>query len=362
MKEAGYYFLMMLMFWNLENFFDPFAQRQTYTAAQTDSLSGGTGDEYTPRGEKHWTWRKFSLKRDLIAKTIMASKEEFGQFPAVIGVCEVENRYVLSSLLEDTPLAALDYKIIHKDSPDKRGIDVAMLYREKAFRIIGAKFLPEKAAETYRTRYVLYVKGVCMSASFGEEKEWLDTLHLFVNHWPSKLGGEKKSMKSRMAISGMVKSEVDSILERTPDADIVLMGDFNDTPDSKPVMNLSGSGLVNLMEGCSGGTYKYRGKWEYIDQFMVSRHLFCDEGKEAAGAAGVRENGGGMVRRPPAKWIFCTQKSVSAFRFKFLMERDNRYLDEKIKRTLSGPRFVGGASDHLPVVLKIFSPAAVGKD
>lgn len=354
MKDAGYFLLMVVMFWNLENFFDPFPERNFKNGMPPDSTYFGKGDEYTPYGEKHWTRKKFSAKRDLIAKTIFAAKDEIGVLPSIIGFCEVENRYVLNALLSETPLAGSGYRIIHKDSPDRRGIDVALLYREQDFKILRTKYLPERYAESFRTRQILYVKGLCRASYLGKGSDWLDTLHVFVNHWPSKVGGEKKSLPARMMISNIVKSEVDSILSIAPDANIILMGDFNDTPASKPVENLIASGFVNLVaDGTTGGTYKYKGRWEGIDQFIISKQMLADE-KEAT----QKESLSPIIY----KWLFCTRTSVSSLKPAFLLEEDKKYLGQKIKRTFSGPRFNGGASDHLPIVLKIFSTQAIGKD
>ncbi len=138
MKET---LLIMLMFWNLENYFDPFP----------------------PNEIKFWNWKKFEKKRDDIAKVIMLAKEEYSCFPAIIGVCEVENYFVLYQLTQNTPLARIGYGIIHNDSPDKRGIDVALLYRKEIFRPIETKFFPlfsdTTKKETLKTRLILYAKG-----------------------------------------------------------------------------------------------------------------------------------------------------------------------------------------------------------
>lgn len=118
MKEI---LLLLVMFWNVENYFD------TYDNPNTND------EEFTPMGENHWTRKKFEQKRDDIAKTIMLAADQYGEFPALLGLCEIENRYVLEELVENTPLARVGYKIIHKDSPDSRGIDAALLYREEIF-------------------------------------------------------------------------------------------------------------------------------------------------------------------------------------------------------------------------------------
>lgn len=352
MKEI---LLLLVMFWNVENYFDPFD-------------SGVAADEaFTPRGEKFWNWKKFEKKRDDLAKTILLVGEEYGVFPALVGLCEVENWFVLNRLVNHTPLARVGYKIIHKDSPDPRGIDVALLYNPNVFRVLGVKFIPLRmgtADSILPSRLILYARGVVND---------LDTLHCFVNHWPSKLGGEKRSLPRRMLASGTLKMHTDSILRRNRQANILLMGDFNDRPGSLPLKNLVG--LDNLAEPFgqkrrrelapegrgrpefSAGTHKYKGRWELIDQFLVSESLAPERaGKQESteGSEGVEVSDG----RPAGfRWMYCKGESMQIFRHPFLLQRDKIYLGDELRKTLSGPRYLGGVSDHLPIVLKIFGRA-----
>jgi predicted extracellular nuclease len=216
MKEI---LLLLVMFWNVENYFD------TYDNPST------TDEEFTPTGDNRWGRARFEKKRDDIAKTILLAADQYGDLPALIGLAEVENAFVLQELLEETPLARTQYKYIHKDSPDSRGIDVALLYREELFTPLETKYI----GFSFPTRDVLYTKGVVNG---------LDTLHIMVNHWPSKRGNEESSGRKREYVSLKVSHVVDSILLRNPAANIVLMGDFNDTPDSSPLKNLEQ--LTNL--------------------------------------------------------------------------------------------------------------------
>ncbi len=346
--------LLLVMFWNVENFFDPFEN-----------------GPYTPMGEKFWTWKKFSKKRDDIARTVALVGERYGLFPALIGLCEVENRFVLQQLTQNTILAKLDYGIIHRDSPDKRGIDAALLYRKEEFRPLSVQFIPTlvpateigqpvgapQQADSMRqtegpketesvllTREMVYTKGLFRQ---------FDTLHCFVVHWPSKLGGEKESLAKRMAASNTLKHIVDSILAADPRANIVVMGDFNDGAWSEPVagisnlVNMSGKELIGVSkkeirrEPYRWFSYKYRESWSRIDHFLISRNLWEDPSLEEGGHS--------------LKYLFCTLKSSSVFAHEFLLEKDNKYFGYKIRRTLVGPRYNAGVSDHLPVVLKIWS-------
>lgn len=331
MKEI---LLLLAMFWNLENFFDPFDDPR---------LAGD--DPFTPRGEKFWTWKKFVKKQDDIAKVIMLVREEYGVFPAIIGVCEVENRFVLNGLVTKTPLAREGYRVIHKDSPDSRGIDVALLYKPDVFKVLQVRFFPlagiNSGDSVKASRLILYVKGVVNG---------LDTLHVFVNHWPSKLGGEKGSLPRRMVASEVVKVKTDSILTENKRANVVLMGDFNDTPFSEPLQNLDQ--FVNMAKRLSGrgkggkgfvGTHKYKERWELIDQFLVSESM-----------APVGDGGGVQGDVFLERWVYCKEESMEIFMPEYLLQRDDVYLGAKMRKTLSGPRYMGGVSDHLPVILRVY--------
>lgn len=314
MKEI---LLLLVMFWNVENYFD------TYDNPST------TDEEFTPTGDNRWGQARFEKKRDDIAKTILLAADSYGDLPALIGLAEIENAFVLQELLEETPLARTQYKYIHKDSPDSRGIDVALLYREELFTPLETKYI----GFSFPTRDVLYTKGVVNG---------LDTLHIMVNHWPSKRGNEESSGRKREYVSLKVSHVVDSILQRNPAANIVLMGDFNDTPASSPLKNLGQ--LTNLAKWADGaeGSYKYRESWSMIDQFLVSENLI----KEKSSINGKNE-----AFRP--QWIY-THRNMEIFTPEALFAEDATYMGVKPKRTYSGPRYLGGISDHLPVVFKLY--------
>lgn len=337
--------LLLVMFWNVENFFDPFlnsvAENPMPIIDSSKTEIVYKDKSFTPRGEKFWNWKKFAQKRDDIAKTITLVNEQYGIFPALIGLCEIENRFVLDQLVENTLLSKLDYGIVHKDSPDKRGIDAALLYRKKEFKPLQSKFYPvELEQEILQSRYIVYVKGVFNS---------LDTLHCFVVHWPSKLGGDNISITRRMAASDCLKRVTDSITRTNDMANIIVMGDFNDDAESEALCNLNK--LANMTQKEFYGikksrimrtpqewfTYKYKAEWERIDHFLVSENLFEENNPDRS-----------------LKWLFCTPLSSKVFCHEFLLEKDANYLGYKIRRTLKGPRYNGGVSDHLPIVLSIF--------
>ena len=284
--------ISVLFFWNLENLFDPFDDVATLD------------DEFTARGEKRWSWKRFDHKADGIAKTILAASQN-GAPPDICAFAEVENRFVLRRLRDSTPLEKLDYEIIHRDSPDERGIDVALLYRRSRFKPLKVEAV--RVSEEFNTRDILYVKGVLDG----------DTLHVMVNHWPSKRGGAAASEIRRWAAQERLSALCDSIAGASPEQRIIALGDFNDTPENiiLPLYNLA-SPLAALGEG----TLKYRGNWEMIDQCFVSDTTAC---------------------------------RLSIFKPAFLVEHDRTYTGDKPRRTYIGPRHNGGLSDHLPIVLTI---------
>jgi predicted extracellular nuclease len=300
-----------VMFYNVENFFD------VKDDPDTDD------DDFTPSGVNHWNMRRFILKRNNIYKTVIAASK--GQVPSVIGLCEVENRYVLQQLIYQTPLSKYNYDIVHCDSPDRRGIDVALLYLKDSFDIIASQ-----AHKTLsHTRDILYVKGTTNTD---------DTLHFFVNHWTSKWSGAV-SENSRILAAEILKRLTDSIFNENSNANICLMGDFNDYPDSRPVKvldakplhtNVGNGYLYNMslhLQDDKQGSIKYQNKWELIDLFFVSGNLLFNKSR-----------------------LHCSQNSIEIFKADFLLETVTGE-GESPKRTYKGPVYVGGFSDHLPVIL-----------
>lgn len=285
--------------WNLENYFDP----------ADDPV---TADEaFTPGGEHHWTKRKYEAKRNLIAKTIIASAGRFdGRMPAIVGLCEVENAKVLKALVEESPLAAQRYRSVHRESPDPRGIDVALLYDPERVRLLGFEFI---TIAEFATREILYAKVALP-----------DTLHVFVNHWPSKYSGAKASEARRQAVCTALLHKLDSLHRSDSAAAVLLMGDFNATPREPSVMRLTTEGGLNNITPKKGGTIRFKGKWEMIDQMLAS-------------PAVAQKIGPAEVFRPS-----------------FLLEDDKSFMGKKPRRTNVGPRYNAGASDHLPIIADIY--------
>jgi predicted extracellular nuclease len=310
-----------IVFWNVENLYDPYDD--------TTKLD----DEFTPAGAKHWSYSKFRIKLNHLSKTLLAIGE--WEPPVVIGLCEVENRYVLNKLIYDSPLSGHKYRILHHDSPDRRGIDVAMLYRPDRFRLISGKaerirFPFDTAAET---REILLAKGI-----IGGD----DTVFICINHWPSRRGGAIESQPRRNYVAVLLRKIVDSLFLLNPRSNIIIMGDFNDGPQDQSLCThlraatdtnqLSVSGLINLMAPKAGkeGTHKFRDEWGILDQFIVSAALFR------------RESG-----------LETSFADAHIYRSKFLLSEDQRYFGKKPVRTYNGPKYQGGFSDHLPIFLDI---------
>ncbi len=312
---------MVVVFWNLENFFDWMAE--------------GEGDrEFSSGGGRRWTRKRFHKKCDAVAKGLMWMGERYGRMPDVVGLAEVENRGVLTRMLSSTALRKYGYRVVHFESGDRRGIDVALMYRESSMELVSESVkTPEYNGEKMATRDILHV---CMRLEGGQKMDFI------VNHHPSKFGGERESEGRRTAAMRALKEVYDSLMRPDDDwrynesltgsrsrtgiqeREIIAMGDFNDTPDAESFGIISGTlvnkGLELYQKG--EGTIRYEGKWDLIDMFMVSEAL-----------AGRTE--------------------MEICRIPFLMTREKKHPGEKPLRTYSGPRYVGGVSDHLPIVLKI---------
>ena len=293
---------------NCENLFD----------CQYDSLKQDT--EFTPEGNRKWTKNKYWKKVNNIAQTLMSCGDD-GQLPDLIALCEVENDSVMRDLSRRSPLKAGAYEYLMTDSRDTRGIDVALLYCRPTFRPLSSRSIrPEGDFEEHPPRDILYVKGIKIGG---------DTLHVMVVHAPSRLGGKTSSEQRRMATITAMSNVVDSIFHESPEARIVIAGDFNASADELPLTTLEQHGMVNVSRGAKGkngakGSYKYQGKWEYIDHILVSPSLH----KMSAGC-----------RLHDAEW---------------LLETDKAFGGCKPQRTYNGWRYnPRGCSDHLPLVLTI---------
>lgn len=321
---------VMVAFWNLENFFDPFLD------------STRTYNDYTEQGTQHWTVSRFYRKRNNLYKAILAFSK--GMPIGIFGICEVENDYVLNALFGQTPLKRFNYRWVHYEGPDRRGIDPAIVYSKDLFQLIASEAIPYRnpADGEMVSRDILYAK-------FFDYRH--DTLHCFVNHWPSKYRGELETVEARNAAAKILRHKVDSIcsstmfqegdsLAREPPK-ILVMGDFNDTPDAPCIRKVlgavppsevaDGNGLVNLFAPPANlgfdGTLKYRDSWMVFDQIIISKSLISNDS------------------------LYCISSDARIVHEPFLLEEDATYHGQKLNRTYVGPKYHGGFSDHLPVIL-----------
>ncbi len=292
---------LVVMFWNLENFFD-----------WRDEGRGESDREFSSGGSRRWTMKRFYAKCDAVAKGIMWVGDRYGRMPDLIGVAEVENKGVLERMLKSTALRKFGYRIVHHESGDRRGMDVAVMYRKSSMEPVSSSIVtPSVNGEKLATRDILHVR---MRLEDGREIDFI------VNHHPSKFGGSEKSAERRHAAMTALKEMCGSL----GGGHVVAMGDFNDVPDSEPFSVMEGK-LVNKgreLHEKGEGTIRYEGGWELIDMFMVSESM---EG----------------------------HTEMEVCRIPFLMVRDRKHPGEKPFRTYSGPRYIGGVSDHCPVILKI---------
>jgi hypothetical protein len=306
-----------IVFYNVENLFDVKNDPET------------KDDDFTPDGKNHWTYHRLDAKLQHIYKTLIASGK--GEFPDIIGLAEIENRWVLKRLIDSTPLSRVPYGIIHKDSPDPRGIDVALLYRKDRIDPVDFDFLRvvKEGKKHFESRDILYFSGRLNG----------DTVHFFVNHWPSRYGGYMATKKKRNFAARILRQRIDTILKSEPDAHILLMGDFNATRNegclrdvlrAAEFTNINGSdSLINLTSSWRKeptGTLRNQGRWAVFDQFICSPSLLD----------------GSKLRLDLSRTHICHEA--------FLLEADEKYLGSKPNRTYIGPAYHGGFSDHLPIV------------
>lgn len=323
-QEEKSYKVNTIAFYNLENLFD----------YEDDPLT--FDDDRTPTGKDHWTKEIYEAKLTNMARVISEIGSDLtGTPPAVIGVCESENRRVLEDLLNEEALVDHDYGIVQFDSPDRRGIDVALLYQKKLFTPTGTKAHPlyiyddnDRSKRVY-TRDQLLVSGMLD----GEK------IHFIVNHWPSRSGGEARSRPKRIKAAQLNRQIIDSLYSEDPYAKIITMGDFNDDPTNPSIKDylkakedredIEIKELYNPMEEMYNrglGTLAWRDGWNLFDQMIVSSEL--------------------------------TEKDYSSYRFykagiynkTYLANPRGQYKGYPYRSFVNGG-YTGGYSDHFPVYL-----------
>lgn len=292
---------------NCENLFD----------CTHDSLKNDT--EFLPDGTYRWTPFRYWRKLNRVGQTVIAcGRDSAGwQLPDMVALCEVENDSVMRDLTKRSLLRKARYEYVMTDSPDPRGIDVALMYSPFSFRLVNHR--PVRVTPLpgmLPTRDILYASGLVPSG---------DTLHVIVAHLPSRRGGEAHSRPYRMQVARQISALADSVRALSPDAKIIVAGDFNDYAMSRSVQLLADNGLTDISANAQGrhgahGTYRYQGEWGSLDHIFVSRSMLP------------------------------TVHSCSIVDAEFLIEDDTKYGGVKPRRNYLGPRYMDGFSDHLPLV------------
>ncbi|MBA4411538.1 MAG: endonuclease [Odoribacter sp.] len=285
-------------------------------------------EEFLPDSEKKWDNDRYQQKLNDLARVI--SEVNLKELPEIVGLVEVENRAVLDDLIRTAALKDQEYAIVHEESPDYRGIDVALIYRKDAFQEIMHETLPVIFPDDpqFKTRDILHVTGKIKNK----------TVHIFVNHWPSRIGGEDKTEPKRVLAASVLKQRVDLLLALDPKARIIIMGDMNDEPANKSLKETlgaqspgSGAELVNLMipDKISGlGTYFYSGNWNMLDNLVVSGEMIAGKRIQIIGQKGFIYHN---------DWMIFTNKNG----------------DKTPNRSYVGNKYVNGVSDHFPVYFRL---------
>lgn len=289
---------------NCENLFD----------TRHDSLKNDL--EFLPDGSYRWTPYRYWAKLNHLGQEIVAQSNPIPDF---VAMCEVENDSVMFDLTRRSLLRNAGYEYVMTSSPDERGIDVALLYQPASFALLHSHSIRIKPLpDTRPTRDILYVSGLMITS---------DTLHVFVVHAPSRRGGELASRPYRLHVADRLAAAVDSIYAESRDAKIIVAGDFNDYADSPALKRLYLHHLINISHDARGthgakATYRWHGEWRSLDQIMCSPTMAAAKQKCQIGD------------------------------LPFLLEDDEKYGGKKPYRTYLGPRYLGGYSDHLPLLVQ----------
>lgn len=312
----------LIGFYNCENFYD------TVNNPLVDD------EEFLPNSERHYNTHIFMDKVGRLSSVISLEGTDINPDGlALLGVAEIENETVLNALIHHPNLKSRNLKFVHYDSPDKRGIDVALMYNPKYFTPVYSVplfvTLPSGSKESFLTRDVLYVKGILDG----------DTIHVMVNHWPSRSGGEERSIPARAAAAGVDKRIVDSLMKINPKTKVVIMGDLNDDPISPSLTKTLGTkgNIADVKDGGlfnpwvdfykkGMGTIAYQDSWGLFDQVIISK--------------------GWLDKDQPGYHYY----KANLFNKEFLVQKTGNYKGYP-KRTWDGMTYNYGYSDHFPVFL-----------
>ena len=304
-----------IAFYNFENLFDTIPNNPL-----------GRDEEFTPGGSRQWDGRKYWIKVHNLAYAISQFKTKTTPIgPAIIGVSEIENRSVMEDVVNQPELKPWNLQIVHHDSPDKRGVDVGLIYNPRYFKVENVTN-HTLTAVPFATRDQMCVVGKLLGERIG----------VIVNHWPSRLGGQEQSEPNRVAAAELSKHIADSLWTVHPEMGVIIMGDLNDDPMNKSCAVVIGAkreskdvephGFFNpwwniLDHGI--GTLAYKSAWNLFDQIIIS---------------------GNLVDAPDDQWHFYEAKVLN---FDFLKDTEGNRVGYP-KRTYASGSFLGGYSDHFP--------------
>ncbi len=325
LKKGKEYNVVCVAFYNLENLYDTIIDPDPNKTLQ---------DDFTPNGDKKFTSERYQQKLTNMAKVISElGTESQPDGPAILGVCEIENRQVLEDLVDMPSIRSRNYKIVHYDSPDRRGVDVALLYQEKYFTYQSSKSftLKDPSDSSFFTRDQLLVSGKIGNESF----------HFMVAHWPSRRGGEKRSRPNRILAAELGLKVMDSIRKSDPAGKVIYMGDLNDDPISYSLKNvIRAEGEITQVEQGEFynpmeklyhqgiGTLAYKDNWNLFDQFICTSTLV------------PRDNDFSHYKYYKAK----------VFNAPYLKGSSGNFAGYPF-RTYVGSTWQGGYSDHFPVYM-----------
>lgn len=334
---SGFFVLLLLagfaqkpykvMFYNFENLFD--------TINDPEILD----EEFTPDGPKKWNSVKYNKKIGNLERVLFDIAALDKNYPAVIGVSEVENRSVLEDVIATPKLAPANYRIVHYDSPDARGVDVAFFYRPDVFELEGSAPIPftMEGLPNFKTRDIVTMWGTIEGEPF----------YFMVAHWPSRLGGKEASAPKRERAAEIMRRAADSVLRLDPATKVVMMGDFNDDATDDSITEVLGAKgdirklepgdyynpFINVLKA-GYGTLAYQDAWNLFDNIVVSENLVAGDGLKIRKASPKARFYGNIFSRP------------------YMIQQEGQYKGYPL-RTFVGNNFQGDYSDHFPVYIYI---------
>ncbi len=315
---------LFIAFWNLENLFD--------TINDTEKRD----EQFLPDGDREWTNERLDIKLNHLARVIRSMNNSNG--PDLLGVCEVEHQSMLDSLTTRY-LDDMNYKIAYVESPDKRGIDNGLIYNSNIFELLSVKGDTVHLKDNWPTRPIVNVKLIYES---------VDTLSVYINHWPSRSRGRELSEPNRITAASTLRKSVDEDFAANPNAKIIVIGDFNDEPTNVSILetlnanpfkcdSIKAEYLLNTKGELFNtsyqayedglGTYKYRDDWNMLDQIIISGYLITN----------------------PDFYYICN--SFNIYKPHFIVTQSGNYKGTAFP-TYGGRRYLGGYSDHFPVTAK----------